>query len=343
MMKTGRAHPLRLAGILILLLLSVLLCVALGAVVVPINKTATVLWRALTGQAFLMDAQARILLLVRRLRVLSVFLVGAAVSRCGAAMQGLLRNPLADGATLGVSSGASLGAMLALLFGFSLPGFPLGGTALFSMAFAFMALVLVLSFAYVLDRSLATTTIILIGIVLTMLMGSLMSLLISFAGNRLRTLTFWTLGSLSASSYSDALLLAAFLLICVPVLLSQTRELDALSLGEEAAQHLGVSVRKVKLLVLIIVSMLIGVTVSIGGSIGFVGLGIPHITRLITGPKHKVLLPYSLILGGIFLMYCDLIARSLLSPVELPLGVVTSLIGAVFFMVILLRQRRKMA
>lgn len=332
---------LRVAGLAALVIIAFLVCVALGSVSIPLDKTASVLFGSLQGQQFIGDTQAVIILTVRLPRVFSVFLVGASLSICGAAMQGLLRNPLADGATLGVSSGASFGAMLAILLGISLPSLPLAGSALMSVLFAFISLSLVLSLAFALDRSLATSTIILIGVIFTMFMGSLMSLLISFSGPRLRSLTFWTLGSLSGAGYREGLFLLAALLVCGTAILLHAKELDAFSMGEENARHIGVSVRRVKLIIMIGVSLLIGVCVSIGGSIGFVGLVIPHITRLITGPSHRRLLPASIFLGGIFLMLCDLVARTLLSPVELPLGVVTSLIGAVFFVVILVRSRRR--
>lgn len=326
-----------------LTLLTLLVCVALGSVPVRIGKTASILFGALSGRAMDGDRDAVIILTVRLPRVISVLLTGASLSLCGAAMQGLLRNPLADGATLGVSSGASLGAMLAILLGISLPGFQLAGSAVMAVLFAFLSLALVLALAFSLDRSLSTSTIILIGVIFTMFAGSLMSLMIAFSGPRLRPLTFWTLGSLTGSGYGEVLLLLLALIVCGTVLLLHARELDAFSLGEENARGIGVAVRRVKLGVMVAVSLLIGVSVSIGGSIGFVGLVIPHITRLMTGPSHRRLLPACVFLGGVFLMLCDLLARTLFSPAEMPLGVVTSLIGAVFFVVILARSRRRKA
>ncbi|HQA98512.1 MAG TPA: iron chelate uptake ABC transporter family permease subunit, partial [Clostridia bacterium] len=162
------------AGLLALVMLTGLVCVALGSVPIPLDKTASILWDGVLGRDLTGNTQAVIILTVRLPRVISVFLVGAALSLCGAAMQGLLRNPLADGATLGVSSGASLGAMLAILMGIQLPMLPLAGTAVLSVIFAFLSLLLVLFLAFALDRSLATNTIILIGVILTMFMGSLM-------------------------------------------------------------------------------------------------------------------------------------------------------------------------
>ncbi len=338
--KGGKARYGRFAALGLFGFLVFLACVAFGSVNIPLQTTANLLIKSLLGQELPSGVETTIVLTVRLPRVLSVFLVGASLALCGATMQGLLRNPLADGATLGVSSGASLGAMVAIFLGVSLPNLPLAGTAVLSILFAFLSLSLVLFLAFVLDRSLETGTIILIGVIFTMFSGSLMSLLISFSGTRLRSLTFWMLGSLASSGYQEAGFLLITLLVCGSLLILSSRELDAFAIGEENAANLGVSVKQVKISVMVLVSILIGVCVAIGGSIGFVGLIIPHITRALTGPRHIRLLPLSVFIGGIFLMLCDLLARTLLSPVELPLGVVTSLIGAVFFVVILMKKRR---
>lgn len=317
-----------------------LLCVCVGSVSIPLKNTAQVIGRAIIGQEQAAGTASAIVLKVRLPRVLCVALVGASLSLCGAAMQGLLRNPLADGSTLGVSSGASLGAVVAILLGFTLPG-PLSGTMLLGMIFAFLSMTLLLSMAFALDRTLETGTIILIGVIFSMFVSALLSLLITFAGEKLRTVTFWTMGSMASASYGSALTLLGALVIAGGVLLLSARELNAFALGEEQALHLGVNVRRVKLTVMIAVCALIGVCVAIGGSIGFVGLVTPHMARMIVGPNHRRLLPASLFGGAVFLMLSDLLARTLLSPIELPVGVVTSLIGAVVFVIIFFRSRRE--
>ena len=322
-------------------LLTLVVCVCLGSVNIPLADAFSVVWKAIWGLPIPDGMSSNIILALRLPRVLCVALSGAALSLCGAAMQGLLRNPLADGSTMGVSSGASLGAILAILLGVSFPALPFAGTMLMAMLFAFLSLVLILFLAYVLDRTLSTNTIILIGVIFTMFVHSLISLLITFAGDKLRTITFWTMGSLSGSSYVNALTLGIALLLCGGVLLGLARELNAFSLGEENARHLGVSVKGVKLTVLVAVSALIGVCVSIGGTIGFVGLVVPHMTRLLVGPNHRRLLPASLFGGAIFLMLSDLCARMILRPTELPIGVVTSLIGSVAFVLIFYRTRKE--
>ena len=322
------------------LLMTMLLCVCAGSVPLSPGETLQILWRGLTGTEAGGSGEA-IILRVRLPRVLCVALTGASLSLCGAAMQGLLRNPLADGSTLGVSSGASLGAVLAIVLGMQFPGLPFAGTMVMAMLFAFGSLALILTLAYALDRSLATGTIILIGVVFSMFVSSLMNLLITFAGEKIKSITFWTLGSLSGSTYVNVLTLLLALTVCGGVLLALGGALNAFALGEEQAQHLGVSVRRVKLTVMVAVSMLLGVCVSIGGTIGFVGLVIPHMVRLVLGPDHRRLLPASLLAGAVFLLLADLVGRTLLSPIELPIGVVTSLVGAVAFLVIFYRSRKR--
>ena len=255
-------------------------------------------------------------------------------------MQGLLRNPLADGSTLGVSSGASLGAVLALAFGITLPGLSFAGITGMAMLFAFLSLVTILALAYKLDYSLATGTIILIGVIFSMFMSALISLVVTFAGERAKSVMFWTMGSLQGKSYTDAALLFGAILLFGGIILAKSRELNAFAVGEDNARSVGVNVRRTKLIVMICVSALIGVCVSVGGTISFVGLVTPHMTRMIVGPNHRRLLPASLFGGAVFLLGSDLAARTLLSPLELPIGVVPSFSGAIAFVVIFKRSRR---
>ncbi|MBQ4088383.1 MAG: iron ABC transporter permease [Clostridia bacterium] len=324
----------------IALVAAILLCVCVGSVAIPLKDTVTAIWNSIFRLPIPEGISKAIILSVRLPRVLCVALTGAALSLCGAAMQGLLRNPLADGSTLGVTSGASLGAVLALAFGITIPGLEYMGAMLMAMIFAFLSLVVILSLAYVLDKSLSTNSIILIGVIFSMFVSSLMNLVISFAGDHVKSIMFWTMGSLSGSNYSHVLVLLCALAVCGAVILRYSRELNAFAIGEDNARHVGVNVRLVKMMILITVSVLIGVCVSIGGTIGFVGLVMPHIARMIGGPNHKRLLPMSMFTGAIFLLLADLVARTLLSPIELSIGVVTSLVGSVFFVIIFYRTRK---
>lgn len=322
------------------LIAAMLLCICMGSVSIPLKDTLTAMWNTLWGLEVPQGISKNIILNVRLPRVINVALVGAALSLCGAAMQGLLRNPLADGSTLGVSSGAALGAVIALAFGIGVPGVTHGGVMVMAMVFAFLSLVLILSLAYVLDRSLSTNSIILIGVIFSMFASSVINLIISFAEDHIKSITFWTMGSLSGTNFSHSRILAAAVLICGFIILRYARELNAFAIGEDNARHIGVNVKKVKLIVLITVSVLIGICVSISGSISFVGLVMPHMARMITGPNHKRLLPSSMFSGAIFLLLADLVARTLLSPIELSIGVVTSLVGAVAFVIIFYRTRK---
>lgn len=322
------------------LIAAMLLCICMGSVSIPLKDTLTAMWNTLWDLEVPQGISKNIILNVRLPRVINVALVGAALSLCGAAMQGLLRNPLADGSTLGVSSGAALGAVIALAFGIGVPGVTHGGVMVMAMVFAFLSLVLILSLAYVLDRSLSTNSIILIGVIFSMFASSVINLIISFAEDHIKSITFWTMGSLSGTNFSHSRILAAAVLICGFIILRYARELNAFAIGEDNARHIGVNVKKVKLIVLITVSVLIGICVSISGSISFVGLVMPHMARMITGPNHKRLLSSSMFSGAIFLLLADLVARTLLSPIELSIGVVTSLVGAVAFVIIFYRTRK---
>ncbi len=220
---------------------------------------------------------------------------------------------------------------------------PFAGTTIMAVLFAFLSLLIILALAYRLDFSLSTNTIILIGVIYSMFVSSAMSILITFSSSKLHQITFWTMGSLNGSTYLNALVLFAAFAVFGGVLFAHTRELNAFAIGEDNARSVGVNVKRTKLTVLICVSVLIGICVSIGGSIGFVGLVTPHAARFVAGPNHKRLLPASAFAGAIFLMLCDLAARMLFRPLELNIGVVTSFIGAIAFIIVFYRARKAAA
>lgn len=312
-----------------------LFCVCAGSVYIPpFDTLAAIIGRA--GDSM----NASIILNIRLPRVIAVMLSGAMLALSGGAMQGLLRNPLADGSTFGVSAGASLGATLSIALGLSIPCLTGGATSLMAMLFAFLSLGLILGLAGKLDGTLSTNTIILVGVIFTMFANALISLIVTFAGEKVRTIMFWTMGSLAGSSYRDVAWLAVALAVFGSVILRYRDELNAFALGEENAKSIGVNVRSVKRWVLIAVSALIGVSVSVGGTIGFVGLVVPHMVRMVVGPDHRRLLPASLFTGGVFLMLADLISRVILKPLELPIGVITSFIGSIVFVYIFFRTRK---
>ena len=338
--KRNGLGPAAWALMALVLLATILLCIGAGSVFVSPKDTALTLWNALRGLPAPEGISGPIILSVRLPRVLCAALMGAALSLCGAAMQGLFRNPLADGGTLGVSSGGALGAALAIVADITIPAIPLAGSVVMAMLFAFGSMMIIMTMAYSMDKSLSTHTVILIGVVFSMLASALLSLLISFSGDKLRSITFWTMGSLSGRNTTHVLILAVALVVFGGILLAHGRELNLFALGEENARRSGVPVRRMKLLILIAASALIGACVSVGGTVAFVGLIVPHMVRLITGPNHRKLLPLSVFAGAVFLTLTDLLARTVIAPQELPVGVVTSLIGAVTFAVIFRSSRK---
>lgn len=277
---------------------------------------------------------------IRLPRVLLAFCVGASLSLAGAAFQGLLRNPLADPYTIGVSSGASLGAVLVLFFQVTIIGlgnFTLPVVAILS---GLLTLLVVFGLVRLSSKSLAIETIILAGIIVSAFISALVSLLISLGDREAMTqIIYWLYGSVGMRGWSYIQLMIPFMFIGSIILFSFYRELNALALGEDAADHIGVNVKKGKTFVLIGASLLTGAAVAVSGSIGFVGLVIPHLVRLVTGPNHRHVLPLSLLIGGAFLVLADLMARTIIAPKELPIGVITALIGAPVFALLLIRER----
>ncbi|MEH6989216.1 FecCD family ABC transporter permease [Cytobacillus firmus] len=285
---------------------------------------------------------ANIIMNIRLPRVLLAGLVGASLAIAGAAFQGLLRNPLADPYTIGVSSGASLGAVITLFFGLSIPFAGMFTLPLFSILFSFLTIFAVLLFARNIERSLKVETIILTGIIFSSFLGALISLMIALTGEELRQIIGWLLGSVSMRGWAYINIILPFFVIGAVLLLVNSKELNAMSFGEEKARHIGVDVQKRKMMVLIAGSILTGAAVAVSGTIGFVGLVIPHLARMLWGPDHRHLLPLSILVGAGFLIIADLVSRTIIAPAELPIGVITALIGAPAFGVILMKRRNKL-
>ena len=314
-----------------LLLVCIWCGVSIGSVRIPLE----VLWNQAAD-----ETAANILWNIRMPRVLLAGLVGASLAIAGAAFQGLLKNPLADPYTLGVSSGASVGAVMTLFFGLTIPVVGVYALPTYSMIGAICTMVAVMGFARFVDRSLKMETLILTGVISSSFLGSLISLMVALTGDELRQIIGWLLGSVSMRGWPYVQMIVPFVVIGSVVLWTQRRELNALLYGEERAQHLGVNVKRSKYLILIGGSMLTGAAVSVSGTIGFVGLVVPHMTRMIWGSDHRHLLPLSFFNGASLLIICDLVARTIIVPRELPIGVITALIGAPVFSYIFYKQRR---
>lgn len=338
MTTEGRPALLMLAlALLVLLSASVILAVTFG----PAEISPTEVWLTIAHHLGLVThnpvtrLRDAIIWELRVPRVLVAAAVGAGLALCGTVMQALTRNPLADPYLLGLSSGASLGAVSFLLAGAALL-MPLGA---FLGAGAAMALTLLVT------QMLGGTTpmrAILAGISISALGASATSFLIfwSATGDSYREILSWLMGSLSGVVWADAsIVLLATALIGLPVLLAG-RSLDAFAFGDSAAASLGVDVARLRWLLLGATALLTGVLVSIGGAIGFIGLIVPHVVRLASGARHRVLLPMSMLIGAIFMIWSDTAARSLFAPREMPVGIITALLGAPIFVLVLLRYRR---
>lgn len=316
---------------LFILLASIIAGVTVGTVSIPVST----LW---SSQAD--PAHANILWNIRMPRVVLAGLVGASLAIAGAAFQGLLKNPLADPYTLGVSSGASVGAVMTLFFGISIPFLDIFTLPVFSMIGAFATMLAVIGFAKLVDRSMKMETIILTGIIFSSFLGSIISLMIALTGEELRQIIGWLLGSVSMRGWDYVNMALPFIVIGSFLLWLNRRELNAMLFGEDRAKHLGVDVKKRKMMILAGGSMLTGAAVAVSGTIGFVGLVVPHMVRLIWGADHRNLLPLSFINGAALLVICDLISRTIIAPTELPIGVITAFIGAPAFAFIFFKQRR---
>jgi iron complex transport system permease protein len=319
-----------------------LLGISIGSVSVPVLDIIQIIMAKVLHLSSLTSIDpmyTNIVMNIRLPRVILAGLVGASLAIAGAAFQGLLRNPLADPYTLGVSSGASVGAVVTLFFHISIPLLGMYTLPVLSILSSVATIFLVLFFARKMDRTLRVETIILTGVIFSSFLGSVISLMIALTGEELREIIGWLLGSVSMRGWDYIGILVPFFLVGSLLLLINSKELNAMSFGEEQAKHIGVNVQRKKLIVLIAGSVLTGSAVAVSGTIGFVGLVIPHFNRILWGPDHKHLLPLSIISGSGFLIIADLISRTIIAPSELPIGVITALIGAPVFAIILMKRR----
>ena len=324
-----------------LLLISFFLGVAMGSV--PIAFTDAL--AALIGKA----SSSRIDLVIEQIRLpraLLAAMVGALLGICGAATQGLFRNPLADPSLIGVTGGASMGATATIFFASSISSLAgLSGLAVVSIG-AFLggcaSVVLVYSLATT-RQGTSVATMLLAGIAITAIAGSLTSLVEYFADNEmLRRISVWRMGGLEGASYNRLWIAAGASIFVLTLLPRYSTALNALLLGESEARHLGLKVQSIKVILIGLVALGVGISVALAGTISFVGLVTPHIMRLLVGPDHRLLLPLSALGGAILLLLSDVIARTIIAPIELPVGLVTALLGAPFF-ISLLRRRHEFA
>ncbi|WP_234567159.1 FecCD family ABC transporter permease [Rhodohalobacter sp. 614A] len=341
-----RLSILVISGLTIFLLWMIVISVGIGAVSIsPLQVLAILLDQIGISTSWSFEAvQQAILLNIRLPRIILAVLIGAALAVSGASMQGLFRNPLADPGLIGVSSGAALATAVAMVILSSItsPVIDFLGTALLPLA-AFVGGTTATIMVYQLSTKNGKTnvaTMLLAGIAINAMANAMIGFMIFLANDdQLRDLTFWTLGSLGGAMWSSVWVILPFLVAAMIFLPRLSRGLNAILLGESEAKHLGVRVERLKKMIIVFVGLVVGAAVSVSGVIGFVGLVVPHILRLWIGPDHRFLIPGSAILGGLLLLSSDLLARTIVAPAELPIGVITAFIGAPFFLWLLLRNR----
>jgi iron complex transport system permease protein len=332
-----------LAALALALLAAVVLAVALGAVAVPPGDIARMaLARLAPGRlAVTWTPGDEVIVFTLRLpRVVAAALVGGALAVAGVVFQGLLQNPLADPYIIGTSGGAALGATIALSLPVQALWFGFGLVPVLAFAGAMVAVLVVYNIARVGARA-PVVTLLLTGFATSSMLAAVMSLLMLVSGATLRRIILWTMGGLAVTGWSQVAIVAPLVLGAMLVAGLFARDLNAFLLGEEEAAYLGVNVERRKLTLLLLGSLLTGAAVSLSGLVGFVGLVIPHVARLVLGPDHRLLLPASALVGAAFLVLADLLARSLLAPTEIPVGIVTALVGAPFFIYLLRRSKRE--
>jgi len=326
-----------LLGGLAVLAASIAVVITIGPASLSVGDVYAVVFERLGfGNADISRIKEGIVWELRLPRTLLAAVCGAGLALCGAIMQSLLRNPLADPFVLGISSGASTGAVLIAVLG-------LGAGAVSLSAGAFAGAVI--SFALVMLLAAGagggTSRVVLAGVAGTQLFSALTSFIVisSADAEQTRGVLFWLLGSLSGADWADVILCGAVALVGLLVCLTQSSALDAFTFGNTAAASLGVSVRWIRILLLTVTALVTAALVSAAGAIGFVGLVLPHAARFLVGPRHSRLLPTTAVVGAIFMVWVDAIARTVFAPQEVPVGVVTALIGVPAFAVILFRMR----
>lgn len=309
--------------------LTVIISISAGAVKIPLQEIINVF----TGNG---DETSRTIIFNLRLpRVIGAAVVGMGLSVVGAFFQGLLRNPMADPYVLGISSGAAFGATIAIVL----------GLGLFSLSFlAFISSLAVVIFVYTISKTgskVSMTTMLLAGIAISAFISAIISLLMLLNHDEFTRIVFWTMGGFSLTNWNSIAFSAPIIIIGSFVMYVFSRDLNAILTGEEVAEHLGVNTEFIKKIILVLGSLVTATAVSVGGIIGFVGLIVPHVSRLIVGPDNRILVPFSALSGAIFLTLADTLARFILRPTEVPIGIITATFGGPFFLYLLIKNKQK--
>lgn len=327
--------PVLIPFLVITLILVAIFSLSIGPANISFKEAAKICFSKLPFVNFpgIDPIHENIILSIRLPRVWLAIITGMALSVVGVVLQALLRNPLADPYIIGVSSGAALGATLAIAPGLISLISPLG----------FLGAVITMFLVYNLAKTghkIPTYTLLLAGVIVGAFFFALITLVTALTGEDMHQIVFWLMGNLSETNVLLIIIASLMGLAGITIVYLFARDLNLISIGEESAQHLGVAVETVKKILFIMASLITGAVVAITGLIGFVGLIIPHIMRLLVGPDHRILIITSVLAGGIFLVLADLLARTIISPMEIPVGVITAMVGGPFFLFLLKRKKQ---
>lgn len=316
-------------SLVVILILSIMISTAVGPVNIPLKDVfATIIG---FNTSIVNPVNETIVLQIRLPRIILAVLIGSALAVAGAAMQGIFKNPMADPYVIGISSGAAFGASVAIFLHSSIP------------VVAFLCAIGTVFLVYTIAKvsgGIQTENLLLSGIAVAAFFSAMTSLMMYLAGEDLHQIIFWLMGGLWASDWAKVMVAFPFITLGILGIVTFSRDLNVMLLGDEPAQHLGIEVENVKMILLVLVSLITAMAVSVSGIIGFVGLIIPHIVRIVVGPDHRILIPSCALVGGIFLVWTDALARTVIAPTELPLGIITALFGVPFFIYLLHRKKR---
>jgi iron complex transport system permease protein len=348
--KRARRWKIVIAGLIAALILTIIVSLNIGYTFISYSDILTYLGTRIPGVNSLIDVTAfsreqlanqAIILDVRLPRILSALIIGAALSASGTLFQGVFKNPMADPYVLGVSAGASVGAGVAILWGSGLNvfGFPIVPLA------AFLSALATIFFVYKISKvgvRVPEMSLLLTGVAVTIFLAAIFQAMqFMTTDHRLNLLVNWQIGSITNVGWLNWWSVLPFIAVGIVLSYFYARDLNMISLGADTAQHLGVNTERTKKILLVLGSLMTAAAVSISGLIGFVGLMIPHITRLLVGPDHRLLIPASILLGSIYLIICDNLARAIGGSTEIPVGIITALAGGPFLIFLLRRSRQK--
>ncbi|MCL5771761.1 MAG: iron chelate uptake ABC transporter family permease subunit [Actinobacteria bacterium] len=332
--------------LLIILIALVVLSSAIGSANLSLKLTIKTLISVIPGIRNLINTSSinpqdfKVIFDIRLPRILVSILAGIALSGSGVIFQGIFRNPMADPYIIGVSAGAAFGATIGLLFAGNIKIISLSATSIFAFLGAIGTTFLIYNISKIKGK-ISVLTLLLSGVALSSLLSSIISFIMIYRTHDLAKIYFWIMGGLANSSWTNFLIIMPVIIIIMIISAFFMRDLNVMSLGDERANQLGVQTEKIKQILLILASIMAAAAVSVSGIIGFIGLITPHIMRIIIGPDHKILYPTASISGGIVLLLSDTIARTVLSPREIPVGIITSIIGVPFFIYLLIKSKRQ--